>query len=171
MSNTNAAPVANPTPPSLSFMPAFQLECQTRFLANNNLISEIECLQRQQVLLDPEDKGDTPLPGPPRSNKWRWRTKAQYRLNEKGELEYEDKDKKKEWRKVIPATEIFKVIADVHCFAIIHAGQDKTEAYILARYKGIPREAIRSVLSGCQPCAKRSATQPSLNNENAISLS
>lgn len=70
-------------------------------------------------------------------------------------LEYKDKDKKKDWKRVITAGDVYKVIADVHCNAIIHAGQDKTEAYISSRYKGIPRDAIRSVLQGCQSCAKR----------------
>jgi hypothetical protein len=143
-------------PPTLAFMPAFQLECQTMLMADTSLISKVECLQRKQLLLDIHNNtGDTVLPGPPRDNKWKWRTKDQYRLNQKGELEYINEKKDGPWRKVVTAGEVFRIVADVHCNAIMHAGMDKTERYLTPLYKGIPRTAIRDVLKGCQACSKR----------------
>lgn len=144
--------MANPTPPSLSFMPAFELDIQTQFLASNNLISKIECLQRRHILLAIDS---TPLPHPPRSSDWILRTKTFYRLNDRGKLEFKHPKKDRDWRKVIPATEVFQVVSNVHFNAVIHAGQDKTFKYVSDHFKGIPREAVRDVLAGCQACAKR----------------
>ena len=59
--------------PNVAFMPAFQLECQARFLANSSLISEVELLQHRQVLLDVHNNTgeENVLPGLPRDSKWR----------------------------------------------------------------------------------------------------
>lgn len=140
------------TLPSHAFTPAFQLKCEAKIKSMNQLFDDMECLQRRQILLS--DTNVSLLPGPPRDRAWRWRTLDQFRLNNDPELEYQDSKRKKDWRKVVPASEVYKTVTQIHC-RLSHVGQDKTEAWISARLKGIPRAAVRMTVGGCQACQKR----------------
>jgi hypothetical protein len=113
-----------------AFLPAFQIECEEYFSDNCSLITDQECLQHRSVLLRP----DAPLPGRPRSNKWKWRTIQQYRISATQDLEYIDEKKEKGWKKVIPASRVFSCVTENHCQTLLHAGMDKTEGYITSHY-------------------------------------
>jgi hypothetical protein len=146
--------LASSAPTSSAFLPAFQLLCEEKFQTMEGVIDALEILQRRTLLLNPTLSPEE-LPGPTRNAPWRWRTKVFFQINENQELEYMDKERKKPWRRVVGAADIFQIVSDVHCKAVMHAGQDKTEDYISKRYKGIPRDAMRFTLAGCQACAKR----------------
>lgn len=152
---TNLPPIVSPT--HHAYSPAFQVECLEYFARECKLISDLECLQRRHVLTFAHDANPQPTPGPgqPRDDKWRWRTLQQYRLSHSQTLEFTDEKKSKGWKEVISASRVFACITETHCQVLMHAGMDKTEGYITSHYKGIPRQAIRYVLAGCQACSVR----------------